>query len=72
MYSDFEKEQVPKLAFLCFKMNGNQLYWMIIFKLIILSQIGAKRYQNIILEILLLSPLWSTVEWQDYTILAQT
>ena len=32
------------------------------FKLIILSQIGANRYQNIILEILLLSPLWSTVQ----------
>jgi hypothetical protein len=27
-YSDFEKEQVTKFAFLCFKMNGNQLYWM--------------------------------------------
>jgi hypothetical protein len=25
-YSDFEKEQVTKFAFLCFIMNGNQLY----------------------------------------------
>ena len=30
------------------------------FKLI--KQIGTSRYQNIILEILLLSPLWSTVQ----------
>jgi hypothetical protein len=25
-YSDFKKEQVAKFAFLCFKMNGNQLH----------------------------------------------
>ena len=35
------------------------------FKLITLSQIRANRYQNLTIEILLLSPLppWSTVPW---------
>ena len=34
------------------------------FKIIILSQIGADRYQKHILEILLLSPPWRAVQWQ--------
>ena len=53
-------------------MNYKELVWVklvplgeiyqIMFKLIILSQFGAHRYQKLIFEILLLSPLWSTVE----------
>ena len=36
------------------------------FKLIILGQIGANRYQNIILEILLLSPLQSSTVFSTH------
>ena len=36
--------------------------YQIMFKIIILSQIGADRYQKHIFEILLLSPPWSVVE----------
>ena len=43
-------------------MIGNQTYWKNHVQIIILSQIGANRYQNSILEIILLSPLWSTVQ----------
>ena len=35
------------------------------FKIIILSQIGADRYQKLIFKILLLSPPWRTVAWSD-------
>ena len=35
------------------------------FKIIILSQIGADRYQKLIFEILLLSPPWRTVQWSN-------
>ena len=38
------------------KMNANQIFRMIIFKLIILSPIGAKGYQKIIFETIILSP----------------
>ena len=38
------------------------------FKMILLSQIGANRYQNIILEILFLSPLWRPVHCSDYSL----
>ena len=37
--------------------------YQIMFKIIILSQIGADRYQKHIFEILLLSPPWSVVHW---------
>ena len=37
--------------------------YQIMFKIIILSQIGADRYQKLIFEILLLSPPWRTVHW---------
>ena len=38
--------------------------YQIIFKIIILSQIGADRYQKHIFEILLLSPPWRAVPWR--------
>ena len=41
-------------------MNGYQTFWMNYIK-IISTSIGAKEYKKLILEILLLSPLWSTV-----------
>jgi hypothetical protein len=37
--------------------------YQIMFKIIILSQIGADRYQKHIFKILLLSPPWSVVPW---------
>ena len=39
--------------------------YQIMFKIIILSQIGTDRYQKHIFEILLLSPPWSVVQWSD-------
>ena len=38
--------------------------YQIMFKIIILSQIGADRYQKHIFEILLLSPPWTVVPWR--------
>ena len=35
------------------------------FKIIILSQIGADRYQKLLFEILLLSPPWRAVQCED-------
>ena len=37
--------------------------YQIIFKIFILSQIGADRYQKLIFKILLLSPPWRAVQW---------
>ena len=63
-YSDFEKKTGYKIWHFVVQ-NEWQSIITNLAKLIILSQIGANIYQNLILKILLLSPLWSTVCWRQ-------
>ena len=64
-YSDFEKKTGYKICLFEFQNEWQSIVldklYQIMFKLIILSQIRAIRHQNLTIEILLLSPFWSTV-----------